>query len=268
MTGMPWMRLWIEDLDRDCSTLSLRARGAWVWMLFELRRHGGSRSLSLSQWAQVVRSSEQETALALQEIIEQQICDSSVTEALPDNAKITAGNEKITIICRRLIREARDKNLNTLRQRRFKEKHGGNAIDNVSLTPQKQEAIEAIEAEAERECAFSSSGRRGQVAEISTGKTTLTPAPAAADLLTPEMLQWTEAAAPDIDPLAEAEKCLDYYRRSGKTFADWPSTLRTWIRRAAEFEHRAREPSGRRETVQERNDRVFARIEAEERGAT
>jgi hypothetical protein len=87
---------------------------------------------------------------------------------------------------------------------------------------------------------------------------------AAADfVLSEELREWSEAAAPDIDPEAEAEKFRDYYARNGTTFTDLPAAFRKWIRDAIERQHRAREPSRPvRESVAEHNARVFAELNA------
>jgi hypothetical protein len=265
--GMPWMKLWIEDLDRDCSALSLQARGAWVWILFDLRNHGGSRSLSLAQWASVVRASEEQTAAVLDELIEQKICDSSVTEALPKRYLVTPGNKNITdlitITSRRILRETKIKDANSLRQARFKEKRKSNAAGNAKVTHIEAEAEADIEAEA-GVGVCSSSGRRvvKSVQKVSA-KSTHTHTAAADFILTDELREWSEALEPEIDPEAEAEKFRDYYASKGKTFSDLSAAFRTWFRIAIDRQQRARSPGpARRESVEEHNRRVFAELEA------
>lgn len=255
MTKMPWMQLWIEDIDRDCNALSIAARGAWVWMLFDLRKHGGTRSLTVKEWAQVVRTSEAEFSTALDELSQQGICDVSVTKALPGNARKQKNNALVTVTSRRLVREAKDRNQNTLRQRRFKARHRGNAKNNGTLTPEIQIQI----TEAEADVCVSSSGRRVDERRQPPTKNTYTHTPAADELLTPEMREWVEAAAPDLDPEEQAEMFLDHHRAKGDTSADWAALFRNWVRIAIERQTRA--PT-RRETVEEHNRRVLDLVEA------
>jgi hypothetical protein len=144
---MPWDKWFFEDLDRDCGALSLEARGAWVWIIGDLRNHEGERSLTLQGWAQVIRATIPKTISVLIELIETKTCDSSVT----GNAKVTLGNAKVTqevtLKCRRLAREAKIRVQSRIRQSRFK----GNAKVTQEVTQQsrrsnavrskKQEAI-------------------------------------------------------------------------------------------------------------------------------
>jgi hypothetical protein len=260
---MPWMKLFTEDLDRDCSALSLRAFGAWMRIIIDLKNHDGSRSLSLDKWASVVRSNREETVAALSELIDDQLCDSSVTSNALSQIYNASSNALITLVSRRIRREAKAALANKIRQERLREKRKSNAESNASRNAR----ITGIEAEAEADIEAeagvgvgSSSGRR--VAK-SVQKVSAKSAPAhtaAADfILTDELREWSEAAAPEIDPEAEAEKFRDYYRARGKSFSDWPSQFRTWIRRALE---RARSPGPRHESVEEHNRRVIAELEA------
>lgn len=266
MKGMPWMKLFTEDLDADCRILSLRARGAWLWILMDLRNNGGSRTLTLDQWARVLRDTREETAAALAELIEQEICDSNVRPNALQQIPNGQNNALITVTSRRLKRESKAALMNRMRQKRLYDKRQPNAEPNgqpnAYLTGVELEA----EADTEKEAGVyvvSSSGRRGQItARKSDPKAnTHTQAPPP-DFLTKELRKWTEAAAPEIDPEAELEKFQDYYRSNGKSSADWPAAWRQWIRIAVERQHRARAPA--RESAGEHNDRIFREIEAEE----
>jgi hypothetical protein len=101
----------------------------------------------------------------------------------------------------------------------------------------------------------SSSGRRGEVTVTDhREKDTHTHTPPADFFLTKELRSWTEAAAPDLDPEAEAEKFLDYYRGKGKASADWSASWRQWIRIAIE-------PGPIRESAEEHNRRAAEEAE-------
>jgi uncharacterized protein YdaU (DUF1376 family) len=266
--GMPWMKLFTEDLDRDCSALSLRAFGAWMRIIIDLKSHDGSRSLSLDGWASVVRSNREETVAALSELIDDQLCDSSVTSNALSQIYNASSNALITLVSRRITREAKAAIANKIRQERLREKRKSNAESNAS----RNALVTGIEAEAEADIeaeagvgVCSSSGRRvAKSVQKVSAKSIPTPTPVSAFFLTEELRSWAEAAAPDIDPEAETEKFQDYYGRNGKTFADLPAAWRKWIRDAVERQNRARAPTDRRESRGERNERIIREVEAED----
>jgi uncharacterized protein YdaU (DUF1376 family) len=257
--GMPWMKLFTEDLDRDCSALSLRAFGAWMRIILDLKNHDGSRSLNLDGWASVVRSNREETVAALSELIDDQLCDSSVTSNALSQIYNASSNALITLVSRRIRREAKTAIANKIRQERLREKRKSNAKSNAS----RNALVTGIESEAEADteaeagvCVSSSSGRRVEksVQKVSA-KSTHTHSPPPDFFLTKELRSWTENAAPEIDPEVEAEKFLDYYRGNGKISADWSASWRQWIRIAIERQNRPRAPT-RRESAEEHNRRA------------
>ena len=98
-------------------------------------------------------------------------------------------------------------------------------------------------------------------------KSTDTRAPAADFVLTDELRSWAETAAPEIDPEAEAERFRDHYARDGTKFVDWQAAFRKWMRDAVDRLAKARAPTAeRRESVGDRNARVFREIEAANQG--
>ena len=139
---LPWMKLWFEDLDRDCGALSLAARGGWMWIIGDLHCHAGERSLSLDQWARVMRTSTNQAASVLAEIINTNICDSNVAAAVTQNVTRNAlsqeSNALITIKCRRMARESNQLKQNSLRQQHYRDRHGSNGNSNGDVTPKKQ----------------------------------------------------------------------------------------------------------------------------------
>jgi hypothetical protein len=88
------------------------------------------------------------------------------------------------------------------------------------------------------------------------------PPPTLPELLTDQMLEWCETAAPQIDPQTEAEKFLDYHLGKGTRLANWPATFRGWVRIAIERAKQSARGPTRRESVEEHNRRVFAELEA------
>jgi|SRR5262245_6735370 len=110
----------------------------------------------------------------------------------------------------------------------------------------------------------SGEGGPGEGAKPKASKSIHTHTPTLPELLTEKLLEECEEIAPGIDPISEAEKFLDHYRRDGTTFADWPAAFRKWMRDAVKLEERARSPS-RRESRAERNERIIREVEAEDR---
>jgi hypothetical protein len=263
---MPWMKLFTEDLDRDCSALSLRAFGAWMRIILDLKNHDGSRSLNLDGWASVVRSNREETVAALTELIDDQLCDSSVTSNALSQIYNASSNALITLVSRRIRREAKTAIANKIRQERLREKRKSNAESNAS----RNALVTGIEAEAEADIEAeagvyvgSSSGRRvAKLAEKVSPKSTHTHTAAPDFILTKELRVWTEVAAPDLDPEAEAEKFRDHYAAKGQRMADWSAAFRKWVRIALERAKESARGPTRRESVEEHNRRVFSELEA------
>src|SRR5262245_2594669 len=111
----------------------------------------------------------------------------------------------------------------------------------------------------------SSSGEGGLGEEPKPAVLEPPPAHWAADfVLTDELRQWSETAAPNLDPEIEAEKFRDHYARNGKRFASLPAAFRKWMRDGVDRLNQARAPTGRWETVTQRNARIFAEVEAED----
>lgn len=138
-----WSKFFFQDLDRDCRALSLAARGAWVWIFGDLENYHGARTLSLEKWSRVISASIPQTISVLDEIIESGVCDSnvpSVSKALVNNASSQKNNVEITLICRRIVREAKRRNSNNIRQKRFQEKQRNNAANNGEVTGQMLDA--------------------------------------------------------------------------------------------------------------------------------
>jgi hypothetical protein len=264
--GMPWMKLFTEELDRDCRVLSLQARGAWIWIFLDLRYHAGTRSLSLAEWARVIGASIDETAETVVELINQKICDSNYSRILP-SVSVTflksQGDATLRLSCRRLVRESKVNALHNLRQQRYRERRHSDAPSDAAVTRIDKDIDKDKEKDTE-ERVCSSSGRRGEVSKISTDKTTHTHTPVMDFVLTDELQEWAEAAAPNLDAKIEAEKFRDYYARNGKSFADLSAAFRKWIRDAVDRQNQARAPTARWESIAQRNARVFQEVEAED----
>ncbi len=142
MSRLPWMKLWFEDLDRDCGSLSLAGRGAWMWIIGDLHGKNGERSLNLEGWSRVIRASVNQTAAVLAEIINTKTCDSNMSNVTRD-ALSQNSDAMITVTCRRIAREQKQRELHSLRQKRYRTKYISDAKSDASVT--------GIEAEADAE---------------------------------------------------------------------------------------------------------------------
>lgn len=142
-----------DDLHADCSHLSLAARGAWVWIISNLRNCGGERSTNIEGWARVIGANLEETAGVLQELITERICDSNVT----CNGLSQKFNGQITITCRRLVKERKQRSFNNLRQIAFRERHGGNGKVTQKVTLLDTDTDTDTETEEEKHTARSDS---------------------------------------------------------------------------------------------------------------
>jgi hypothetical protein len=121
MSKLPWMKLWFEDLDRDCGALSLAARGAWMWIIGDLHRKEGARSLTLEGWSRVIGGSSNQTAAVLTEIINNKICDSNLENVTRDSL-LQKSDALITIKSRRIIREEAERQKHAARQSKYRTK--------------------------------------------------------------------------------------------------------------------------------------------------
>jgi len=139
MSKLPWMKFWFNDLDDDCGALSLAARGAWMWIIGDLHNKGGERSLNLDGWSRVIRASSNQTATVLAEIINTKTCDSNLLNTSRD-ALLQKSDELVTVCCRRIVRESKERKQHSLRQLRYRTKHTNDADSDGSVTAVYSEA--------------------------------------------------------------------------------------------------------------------------------
>ncbi len=131
---LPWDKWFFEDLDRDCGALSLQARGAWVWIIGDLRNHDGQRTLSLQGWSQVIRASISQTIPVLAEIISAKVCDSSVTADALLTGKCGKSDALVDIKCRRIVRESKERKQHALRQQRYRNQRSDDGRSDAAMT--------------------------------------------------------------------------------------------------------------------------------------
>lgn len=126
---LPWAKWFFADWlnDPQLSKCSPATRGVWVDLLGAM--HNGDRS------GQLCGTAEELSRLARCSAVEivQSLTQLDTTGA----ATVTVRNGYYTVTNRRLAREYRERELNTLRQKRFRR----NANSNGTVTPEKSEVI-------------------------------------------------------------------------------------------------------------------------------
>lgn len=125
MANLPYFQFYPGDWVQDTAALSLAAKGAWTDILCALWRSQtrGSLTLPALGWARVIRASVDQAEQVINELVSMKTCDS-----------VTQPNGEITIINRRQVREEKERNSNTERQRKYRERCG-NAESNGNVTP-------------------------------------------------------------------------------------------------------------------------------------
>jgi len=127
MSGkLPWMKFYPADWSQDVAPLSLRSRGAWITILCAMWRSEkrGELSLPLIGFCRLLGASEAETTIVLQEL--------DVTGIA---SRVTGADKKVTLMCRRMIREHNSYRNHALRQQRYRAAHQCDA----SVTGEKSE---------------------------------------------------------------------------------------------------------------------------------
>ncbi|GEM_PF-1498293 len=123
MAKPPSMQFYPSDWLRDMEEHPLDIEGAWLRIVNKLwwEEERGKGVKTLVQWSRVLRIDTDYTARILQYIRDEKIGDvlGLVTER---NKNIPENNEKITVICRRMHREWKEKENNRLRQDKYRQK--------------------------------------------------------------------------------------------------------------------------------------------------
>jgi len=114
---------WMRDLEEH----PLEIEGAWIRICCKLwwSETKGSLARTLEQWSKILRVSEMDAERILKYLGSWHIAN--VTFSLPvteDNKKVTV---EVTVESRRMTKDEKNRKMNMLRQRRFKEKRKSNA---------------------------------------------------------------------------------------------------------------------------------------------
>ena len=130
MGKAPAFQFYPNDWARDLEEHPLEIEGAWIRICCKLwwAEPKGKLSKTLEQWAKILRQPQEEAQRLLEYISDQRIGDVGNAKVTHDNDCSRSNNGLITVISRRMYNDNKDRELNMLRQRRFKEKRKSNAL--------------------------------------------------------------------------------------------------------------------------------------------
>lgn len=129
MGKAPSDQFYYADFERDLNGHPLEVAGAWILILGKLwySKTRGKLEKTLSQWGRSLAISETKTLELLRYIKEEEIGD------IPTD--LTNPNGKITVICRRQVRDEKVRESNRIKQRRHYYKKKPSPQPNQNLTP-------------------------------------------------------------------------------------------------------------------------------------
>jgi uncharacterized protein YdaU (DUF1376 family) len=110
--NLPFFQFYPSDHIRDTRALTLPAKGAWFEILCQLHsaEQRGRLSLTIEAWARLIGASPDETEKVIAELEELRIADISRD----------ASNAKVTIACRRMLRELITREQTRLRVQKYR----------------------------------------------------------------------------------------------------------------------------------------------------
>lgn len=128
MAKNPAFQFYPSDWARDLEEHSLEIEGAWIRICCKLwwSETRGSLTKTLCQWGRILRVEIDHATEILTYIKNEKIGEIS--------GNLTEPNGDITVKCRRMIRDEKERESNRLRQKRFYEKQKPNGKPNKKLT--------------------------------------------------------------------------------------------------------------------------------------
>jgi len=237
--NLPFIQFYPTDHIRDTRALTLPAKGAWFEILCQLHsaEQRGRLSLTMEAWARLIGASAEETGKVIVELEELRIADISRD----------AGNGKVTITCRRMLRELITREQTRLRVQNYRARQAeASALnsDNENVTRKKSEAI-------------SQKPESRTIPPVGGGTFELLAPPAAEEThllvfpcvgapptwpLTEHFVAELRRLYPTINPLAQCELAKSKIERkavSPKTARGMPKFLFAWMDRATDRPARA-----------------------------
>lgn len=220
MAKLPYMQFYPADYLRDTRCLSMASRGAWVDILCTLwnAKKRGQKTLSLEGWAGELGKPAAEVSLYLLDLESHEI-----------GKFIHEKDEKITIICRRMVREDRTRRLALKRLHKHRDtsvKRSCNADETPVQRPiyQKSEVRnqnQKSEEEVREENTPPPPTRRTGVGKVAFPPD-WKPDPE-------EMQQWKQHG---INPFVEFATFRDHALANDRRCKDWKAAFRNWCRKA------------------------------------
>jgi hypothetical protein len=182
------------------------------YIAWRLTQNRGQVTSTIIGYARLFGCTVEQAKAVMEEIIDSQVCDS-----------VTEGDGKVTLICRRMSREAKEREGANLRQQRYRNKDrqesdarnggGGDAAGDAEVTPpSSSSSSSSIHSDDKKRRASQAPDRFP---------------------LTPTLREWAKTEAPGIDLDLETKNFLDHHRAKGSLFKDWTASWRTWMRNAA-----------------------------------
>lgn len=205
-----WMK------DPKLGLCSPATRGIWIDCLCAMHESDprGIIEGSADQLARLLRASSSDVQSAVDELL--------ATGA----ATVTLRNGKITLTNRRMVKEAKEREANRLRQDRHRKKRNSN--ENVTL----------------HSSSSSSSSSSNPVTSLPEKRKRGSPKRAFPDdfEIKESMKEWAAKSAPLVDLEKETEKFRDYWLANGGAKKDWEAAWRTWIGNARDWNVASRRP--------------------------
>jgi len=213
MSGkLPWMKFYPADWSQDTTPLSLVARGAWITIVCAMWRseERGKLSMPLAGFCRLLGAPEAETLAVLEEL--------SVTGTA---SRVTEADKKVTLTCRRMIREYNSHRNHALRQQRYRKAHS----DDDQVTGEKSEV-------------------RSQKSEVRIREEKKEGAPTAPPITKPHFEKPTPEAVAEygkqIGFQIDGQAFVDHYEargwkyKGGLAMKNWQAAVRTWKRNGFE----------------------------------
>jgi len=106
MSKLPYMQFYPGDWIQDTRALSLAAKGTWIDLLCAMWRsqNRGTLTLPIVGYSRLIGADAEQAQRAIKELTDMQICDTR-----------TECNGDVTLICRRMIKDERERDLTRLR---------------------------------------------------------------------------------------------------------------------------------------------------------
>jgi len=204
MSGkLPWMKFYPGDWAQDTTPLSLAGRGAWITIVCAMWRstERGKLSMPLAGFCRLLGAPEAETLAVLEEL--------SVTGIA---SRVTEADKKVTLTCRRMVREFNSHRNHALRQQRYREAHQVDA----QVTGEKSEV-------------------RSQKSEEDKNKRAQAPRSLSRKFMKPTAEQVTEYGR-QIGFKLDGQTFCDFYESKGwvigkSPMKSWQAAVKTWKRR-------------------------------------